>query len=121
MTRRQIARTASLVVLAGGVVAATTGSSTAAPSAQAAKTKTILLKDIAFKPGKVTVTSGTDVAFKFADGTTTHNVKSVGSPKFKYISNRSKGTIKRKLTAKGKTYRFTCTLHPGMDGSVKVK
>ena len=88
--------------------------------AGAAGSKTVTLKDIAFAPKSLTVVKGTKVTFAFRDGTTTHNVTSKGSPRFKTIGNRSSGAPARTFSAAG-TYRYHCTLHPGMTGRIVVR
>lgn len=112
MNRRPIALlTVSAVALAGlgGQVA----------SSGAAAGRTVTLKNIAFSPKSLSISKGTTVTFAFRDGTTAHNVTSVGSKRFKTISTRSSGTQKRTFTTAG-TYRYECTLHPGMTGRIIV-
>jgi len=86
----------------------------------AAGTRTVTLKDIAFSPKSLSISKGTSVSFAFRDGTTFHNVVSTGSKRFKTISDRSSGSQKRTFTSAG-TYRYTCTLHPGMSGRITVR
>jgi len=87
--------------------------------ASAATTKTVTLKAIAFHPASLKVAKGTTVRFAFRDGATMHNVTSTGSKRFKTISNRSAGTQSRTFNSAG-TYRYQCTLHPGMTGRIVV-
>jgi plastocyanin len=97
---------------------------TAAPAlptaAGARATKTVTLKDIAFSPKSLTVSKGATVAFAFRDGSTTHNVTSTGARRFKTIPNRSSGSVARTFRRAG-TYRYECTLHPGMTGRISVR
>ncbi len=86
----------------------------------AAGSRTVTLKDIAFSPKSLSISKGTTVAFAFRDGSTVHNVVSSGSKRFKAISNRSSGSQQRKFTSAG-TYRYECTLHPGMTGRITVR
>jgi plastocyanin len=86
----------------------------------AAGGKTVTLRNIAFSPKSLTVSKGATVTFAFRDDTTVHNVVSVGRKKFKSISNRSSGSQKRTFTSAG-TYRYQCTLHPGMTGRITVR
>jgi plastocyanin len=86
----------------------------------AAGSRTVTLKNIAFSPKSLSVSKGTSVTFAFRDGSTIHNVVSTGSKRFKSISNRSSGTQKRTFTSAG-TYRYQCTLHPGMTGRITVR
>ncbi|MDX6719100.1 MAG: hypothetical protein QOJ63_1354 [Solirubrobacteraceae bacterium] len=110
MNRRALALlTASVVSVAavGGHVAS------------AASVKTVALKDIAFSPKSLSITRGSTVRFAFRDATTTHNVTSVGRRRFSTIGNRSRGAQSRTFTRAG-TYRYECTLHPGMTGRISV-
>ncbi len=88
--------------------------------AGAATTKTVTLKEIAFSPKAISISKGTTVKFAFRDGTTVHNVTSTGSKRFKTVSNRSSGTHSRTFSRAG-TYRYVCTLHPGMTGRITVR
>jgi plastocyanin len=88
--------------------------------ASAAATRTVTLKDIAFSPASLKVSRGTKVTFAFRDATTVHNVTSTGAKRFKTISNRSTGSLSRTFQRSG-TYRFQCTLHPGMTGRIVVR
>jgi plastocyanin len=80
----------------------------------------VTLKDIAFSPASLKVSRGTKVVFAFRDGTTVHNVTGTGRTRLKTISNRSSGSVARTLTRAG-TYRYQCTLHPGMTGRIVVR
>ena len=110
-----------VVALAGlALAAAVVPVAGVAGVAGAAGSKTVTLKDIAFAPKRLTVGKGTKVTFAFRDGTTTHNVTSKGSPRFKTIGNRSSGAPARTFSTAG-TYRYHCTLHPGMTGRIVVR
>jgi plastocyanin len=87
--------------------------------AGAAGTKTVTLKNIAFSPRSVSISRGSTVTFAFRDGGTTHNVASTGRTRFRTIGNRSSGSQSRTFTRAG-TYRYECTLHPGMTGRIVV-
>jgi plastocyanin len=100
----------AVVVLAGafGVGAAT-----------AASTKTVKLGDNFFKPKKLTVTAGDTVTWEW-DGSNTHNVTVVKGPVKFHSTDQDHGTFTRTMTKAG-TYKLTCTFHPGMDMTLKVK
>lgn len=84
-----------------------------------AASKTVVLKDIAFSPKNLKVSRGSKVTFKWRDGITRHNLHSRGAPRFK--GSAAKSTGKRVVRfAKAGTYRYECTLHPGMTGRIKV-
>jgi len=87
--------------------------------AQASGTKTVTLKNIAFSPKSLKIAKGTKVTFAFRDGITTHNVTSTPSKRFKTIGDRSSGSVSRTFHSAG-TYRYECTLHPGMTGRIVV-
>jgi plastocyanin len=84
-----------------------------------AATKTVTLKHIAFSPKSLTIHKGSTVTFAFRDDTTVHNVTSTGAKRFKTIGNRSSGSKSRTFSRAG-TYRYHCTLHPGMSGRIVV-
>ena len=108
-----------LTILAvSGLSAATLGGQIATSSATGGKTVT--LRNIAFSPKSLSISKGSSVTFAFRDDTTVHNVVSVGHTKFKAISNRSAGSQKRTFARTG-TYRYQCTLHPGMTGRITVR
>lgn len=92
----------------------------AAGVAGAAGSKTVALENIAFSPKSLSVSKGTRVTFSFRDDDTTHNVKSIGSKRFKSIGDRETGSPSRTFSRAG-TYRYECTLHPGMTGRITVR
>lgn len=114
-TPRRCAALLALAATPAAAVLATTGS-----SATAAAKRTVVLKDIAFSPAKLVVSEGTTVTWKWDDGRVQHNVRSVGSNRFKGSALKATGTHRVTLRKTG-TYRYTCTVHPGMDGSVRVR
>lgn len=110
--RRLLAGAAVLPIVAA---AALVGS-----SAQAAGGKSVVLKNIAFSPAKLTVARGTRVTFRFQDGNTNHNVTSRGPKRFKSSPTKGSGTYAVRFTKPG-VYRYECTLHIGMKGSITVR
>jgi plastocyanin len=102
-----------LAVPAAAVVAAT---AFAIPSGAAT---TVRVDDDVFRPGKVTVNSGTTVVWRFV-GDSPHNVTVTRGPvKFK-SGTKSSGRYSKKLR-RGGTYRIVCTIHSGMDMTLKVR
>lgn len=79
------------------------------------RTVQVELKALKFKPDKVTVKVGDTVAFVWKEKVQ-HNVVFKDKVKSKIISS---GTYTRRFTKDG-TYKYDCTLHPGMKGEVKV-
>ena len=110
-------RTFALLAVAGAAVVPATAAGEP-PRATASATKTVVLKDIAFRPRSVSVRRGDTVRWLWQDGTTRHNVvfrrSSVKSPV------KSRGSYRRTFTRSG-TFRYVCTLHPGMAGRVVVR
>jgi len=86
----------------------------------AAGNRDVILKDIVFTPTSLTIRAGSSVTFQFMEPDTDHNVISRGSKRFKSISARATGSVKRTFRHGG-VYRYECTLHPGMDGRIIVR
>ena len=80
-----------------------------------------MLRDIAFHAKVTKIRVGQRVRWRWADGKyVAHNIHSVGSPRFAGATARTAGTWTVRFARKG-TYRYTCTLHPGMNGTVVVR
>ena len=107
-----------LALCAIGAAAVAGGQVVAA--AQAASGKTVTLRNIAFSPQNLSVARGTTVTFTWRDERTAHNVVSKGTKRFASIATRETGSRSRKF-AKAGTYRYVCTLHPGMSGRITVR
>lgn len=88
----------------------------AAPRAKA----TVVLQDIEFKPAAVTLKRGGSVTFAWKDGDTPHNVTPTGAKRFRRLATRKAGSASVRFTRAG-TYRYACTIHPGMDGRIVVR
>ena len=112
---RRVLALAAAAALPLGAALAVTG-----PSAGAAAGRSVVLKDIAFKPSKLTVARGARVTFRFLDNGTTHNVISRGAKRFKSSPTKGSGTYAVRFTKPG-VYRYECTLHIGMKGSITVR
>lgn len=82
-------------------------------------TKSIKLVDNKFRPAKSTVARGTTVKFTWA-GKAPHNVTVFGGPVKFHSKTQTKGTYRKRLTKKG-TYQITCTVHSGMNLTLKVR
>ncbi len=89
-------------------------------AASQAAGKTVTLRNIAFAPKNLTVAKNATVTFKWLDDRTAHNVVSKGPKRFASIATRETGSRSRKFTSAG-TYRYVCTLHPGMAGRITVR
>lgn len=79
---------------------------------------TVVVKNMAFTPEKVTITTGQSVSWKFDDGDVRHDVTADdGSFESKAAVS---GHYTHKFTKPGK-YAYDCSLHPSMRGTVVVK
>ena len=76
---------------------------------------TVGLKDLKFRPEKLTVNVGDTVVWKWEENVL-HNVV---ADEFK-SENISKGQYTHKFETAG-TYDYRCTLHAGMDGEITVE
>jgi plastocyanin len=86
---------------------------TAVPVANAGAA--VSLKNIAFNPSMVTIKAGQAVVWTWHDGSVPHDVSGQG-----YASAlQSKGTFSHTFPDPG-TFKYTCTIHSGMDGTVTV-
>jgi plastocyanin len=88
-----------------------------------AKAPSVTYKDIAIHPTALSVKKGTSVTWTNEDSVG-HDVTSTGGPA-KFKSGPSGGmaqgaTFKHTFTKPG-TYKYVCTVHPNMTGSVTVK
>src|SRR5688572_2905 len=84
-----------------------------------AATKTVRVDDNVFRPDSMTVNRGDTVRFRWV-GDALHNVRRTSGPSFRNISNRTSGTVSRRLTRRG-TLRLVCSIHPGMDMRIRVR
>jgi plastocyanin len=76
---------------------------------------TVEAKDLKFLPPAIEVPPGTEVTWRFVDGSVPHDVKGDG-----FASEiQSRGTFSHRFTRPGE-FRYRCTLHAGMDGRVVV-
>ncbi len=82
------------------------------------KAQEVGLKSLKFTPSKVTVKPGQRIDFKWNEGVA-HNVVFDKTRKSKTVSK--KGTVWSTTFDKEGTYKYKCTLHPGMNGQVTVK
>ena len=75
----------------------------------------VALRDSRFHPAVIQVKSGQTVTWSFDDRGTTHNVKGTGWGS----GDQASGTFAHTFAAPG-SYRYSCTLHLGMNGRVDV-
>ncbi|MEA2492672.1 MAG: hypothetical protein QOJ29_583 [Thermoleophilaceae bacterium] len=110
--------TAALV--AALVVAAPAGVGAASAPARSAQTRTVRIHDIGFHPSRLVIKRGDSVRWKFVDPEVSHNVTSRGHARFHSSPTRLTGSYRTRFTRRG-TYRYVCTIHPNMRGSVVVR
>ena len=75
----------------------------------------VVAKDLRFQPPAIQVPAGTEVTWRFDDGSVPHNVKGDGFAS----KNQTKGTFAHTFDRPG-TYPYRCTIHDGMTGRVVV-
>jgi plastocyanin len=107
-----------LLVLTFTLAACQSGSAASSAAANAPPVRgvtTVDAKDLKFIPPAIEVKPGTEVTWRFMDGSVPHNVKGDGfaSP------TQARGTFSHQFDKAGE-YRYTCTLHAGMAGRVVV-
>jgi plastocyanin len=107
------------LLIPASVITAVAAAALGASSAGAAG-KSVTLRNVSFSPKRLVVPAGTTVTLRWRDGGTRHDVTSVGRKRFTTIRSRTSGD-RRVRFARGGTYRFVCTLHPGMSGSIVVR
>ena len=106
-----------LLVLTFTLAACQSGSasSSAADAPPVRGVTTVDAKDLKFIPPAIEVKPGTEVTWRFVDGSVPHNVKGEGFAS----KTQSRGTFSHRFAQAGE-YRYTCTLHAGMAGRVVV-
>ena len=110
----------ALAAVAVTGLAATAPAALAGPHAAPRANASVVLQDIEFKPAAVTLKRGGSVTFSWRDGDTPHNVTPTGAKRFKRLATRKAGSATVRFARAG-TYRYACTIHPGMDGRVVVR
>ena len=90
------------------------------PSRPPKMTATVLAKGLKFVPKDVVIAAGGTVTWRMDDGSVPHNVTSKGDEEFASDNINDGKTFEHTYAEPGE-YPYTCTLHPGMDGTVTVK
>ena len=106
-----------LLVLTFTLAACQSGSaaSSAANAPPVRGVTTVDAKNLKFTPPAIEVKPGTEVTWRFVDGSVPHNVKGDGFAS----ETQSRGTYSHRFTRAGE-YRYLCDLHAGMEGRVVV-
>ena len=86
--------------------------------AQGASSKTVTVHNFKFTPSKVTIKKGGKVKWVFKKDPAPHNVKGSGGIKSK--KSIKTGTYTKTFKKKG-TFKYVCTFHAQMKGTVVVK
>jgi plastocyanin len=86
--------------------------------ATAAQEASVSIRDFAFAPTSVTIAVGTTVRWKNLDGEP-HTVRSVETD-FRSDALDQNDSFAHKFTKPG-TYRYVCSIHPQMTGTIVVK
>ena len=108
----------ALAVAATLIAVLSTPVAARAPRAHAAGTYAVRLVDSVFKPGSITAKGSATLTFVYA-GKLTHNIIGPKIPK-SYEQPRKRALPLTRTFTKGK-YTFTCTIHPGMVLSLRVR
>jgi len=111
-----LATAAAVAACAGGPALSAALGSVPVPRAAAAATTVVTLKDISFKRSVVRIARGDSVRWRWADGDTPHNVTFAR----RHSTTKKSGTYVLRFATAG-TFRYRCTLHPGMEAKVVVR
>jgi plastocyanin len=107
--------------LAAALVLATAACGQASSSPQESVTVTegaaeVTVQDNSFDPANLTLPTGGEVTWTWAEGAAEHNVVGEG-----FRSEvQSEGAFTHRFDQPG-TYEYRCTIHGGMDGTVRVE
>jgi len=82
-------------------------------------TATVTVADNSFTPAEVLVALNGTVTWSWGTGVAIHNVTFVTAGSPNGIANRTTGSDSRTFTSSG-TFNYSCTNHPGMNGSIVV-
>jgi plastocyanin len=94
---------------------------TSASGGAAAKTAAVEMKDISFQPGDVTVATGGTVTWTNDDSADHDVTADDGSFKSGDAGGLSGGDTFKHTFDKAGSFKYVCTVHPGMEGTVTVK
>lgn len=86
-------------------------------TAETAEPGTVFVTDNEFNPNDIEVSAGDTVTWRF-EGAAVHNV-TFDDDAYEASENTKEGTHEQTFEEAG-SFSYTCTLHPGMDGTVSV-
>jgi plastocyanin len=107
-------------VLAALVLAVSAGVGAASAPGRSAQSRTVRIHDIGFHPSRLVIQRGDSVRWRFVDPEVSHDVTSRGHARFHSSPTRLTGSYSVRFNRPG-TYRYVCTIHPNMRGSVVVR
>jgi plastocyanin len=116
MNSHRLLAAGALVAVTSVAASLTSALAAAPPRAHAAGTTTVTLKDISFKKSTVMIAKGASVRWLWKDGDAPHNVTFAT----KHSKTQKTGSYSLRFARTG-TFRYHCTIHPGMDGKVVVR
>ncbi|HEV7494249.1 cupredoxin domain-containing protein [Baekduia sp.] len=116
MKSSRLSLAAGTLVACASVASLTPALAAAPPRAHAASTTTVTLKDISFKKATVKIAKGGSVRWVWKDGDTPHNVTFAT----KHSKTQKSGSYTLRFARAG-TFKYHCTIHPGMDGKIVVR
>lgn len=111
-------RTTAAALGAAAIAAAAVpvaGAADATPVAHAARRATVSLKHDRFHPRTLHVRKGATVTWRWRDHGTAHNV----TFRSFHSSTKTHGRFRHRFRSAG-TFRYRCTIHPGMTGKIVV-
>ena len=118
MTHRMSLRVLAFTV--GAIMAASTGAGVGQIVADAATPNAVVIRDFSFTPAMITIAPGTEVTWTNQDNEP-HRVVNAADPKlFQSAALDSNDKYSFKFDKQG-TYRYFCSIHPRMNGTVVVK
>ena len=88
-------------------------------SSGAVATTSVSIKGFAFNPDAITAKIGDSITIT-NDDTTTHTATSTGGPGSFDTGDLSKGSSKKVKVTKAGTYKYHCSIHTYMTGTIKV-
>jgi plastocyanin len=94
------------------------GTTTSTQSPPPSQSSTIVMMNLAFDPGTLTVSKGTAVTWQNNDGVTHTSTSDNGVWD---TGNISPGASKNVTFSNAGTFKYHCSIHPGMTGTIVVQ
>lgn len=116
MKSQRLLLTVGALAASASIASLTPALAAAPPRAHAAATTTVTLKDISFKKSTVKIAKGASVKWVWRDGDAPHNVTFAT----KHSKTQKSGSYTLRFAQAG-TFKYHCTIHPGMDGKVVAR